>query len=150
MSDDKLSMVELAQIGEILLQGVPKEHRDQLISIIRGGKPCRRLLCIDGPSHGWLMTGQEAEGVLFVFSKGGGPLKVGQRIHGAPRYALELRQHGISEERLAELGFRTEFAVYRIEDLGDPIVARFIGWYSDLHDADGNHIDGSDDHDHDH
>lgn len=72
---------------------------------------------------------------------GGGEPQVGQRVHDSPRYYAELSQAGFEHEAIEGFGLRVEWVVDRLESLGDPIIARFLGWYSDLHDEHGNHIE---------
>ena len=100
----------------------------------------KRILYLGGPNDGWLVTGRHAEGTLFLFAGGGEP-SVGQRIHDSPRYFLELMQAGFNGEVIKQFGLRVEHVVYRLESLGDPIIVRFLGWYSELHDEHGNHIE---------
>lgn len=144
MIDAELSLDELATVGRLALFHADPESRRRMIAVAKGQldekQAFKRLLFLGGPNDGWLETGRQAEGTLWVFASGGTPA-IGQRIHAAPRYGIELMQHGIDHERQRELGLRLEQAVYQLESVGDPIIARFLGWYSELHDEQGNHIE---------
>lgn len=142
--DDELTEHELAHLGCIFLDEVDDARRAELIAKVK--EPFghesgpKQILYLGGPNDGWLVTGRRAEGVLYVYANGG-ELKVGQRAHDSPRYYVELMQAGFDGNAIRALGLRLEPVVYQLESLGDPIIARFLGWYRDVHDEHGNHIE---------
>jgi hypothetical protein len=142
--DEDLSEWELAHLGCIFLGEVDDVRRTELIARVKDpfghDSGSKRILYLGGPNNGWLVTGRFAESMLSMYANGGQP-QVGQRVHDSPRYYVELMQAGLDGGAIKRLGLRLEPVVYQLESLDDPIIVRFLGWYSELHDEHGNHTE---------